>query len=127
MGEDTLGNGNGQFGRPRIHTDDGIQIKYYDRPDKFLDKMAFSLTGDLGCEYGGRGTSVTAQGVTVSNDVNCHHDTATSHKQTFAEWMLYNRWWFDKDGPKNTNQDCSPGKGHRGGYTGSKNSIGTHG
>src|SRR5579864_7734334 len=30
MGEDTLGNGNGQFGRSRIHTDDSIQIKYYD-------------------------------------------------------------------------------------------------
>jgi hypothetical protein len=97
MGEDTLGNGNGQFGRSRIHTDDSVEVKYYDRPNRFLDKMAFSLTGDLGCEYGGRGTSVTAQGVTISNNVNCHHDTATSHKQTFAGWMLYNRWWFAKD------------------------------
>jgi hypothetical protein len=97
MGEDTLGNGNGQFSRSRIHTDDSIEVKYYDRPDNFLDKMAFSLTGDLGCEYGGKGTSVGAQGQTIMNNVNCHHDNATSHKQTFAGWMAYNRFWFKKD------------------------------
>ena len=97
MGEDTLGNGNGQFGRSRIHTDNSVEVKYYDRPEQFLDKMAFSLTGDLGCEYGGKGTSIGAQGQTILNNVNCHHDTATSHKQTFAGWMAYNRFWFKKD------------------------------
>src|SRR6201981_687297 len=97
MGEDTLGNGNGQFGRSRIHTDDSVEVKYYDRPQNFLDKMAFSLTGDLGCEYGGKGTSVGPQGQTIINNVNCHHNTATSRKQTFAGWMAYNRFWFHKD------------------------------
>jgi hypothetical protein len=98
MGEDTLGNGNGQFGRSRIHTDDSVEVKYYDRPENFLDKMAFSLTGDLGCEYGGpKVTSIGAQGQIVINNVNCHHNTATSRKQTFAGWMLYNRFWFKKD------------------------------
>ena len=29
--------------RGRIHTDDSIEIKYYDHPERFLDKMAFSL------------------------------------------------------------------------------------
>jgi Putative beta-barrel porin-2, OmpL-like. bbp2 len=97
MGEDTLGNGNGQFGRSRIHTDNSVEVRYYDRPDQFLDKMAFSLTGDLGCEYGASGNFVSAQGRTINNNVNCHHNTATSSKQTFAGWMLYNRWWFKKD------------------------------
>jgi hypothetical protein len=97
MGEDTLGSGNGQFGRSRIHTDNSVQVKYYDRPDRLLDKMAFSLTGDLGCEYGGKGTSVGAQGQTIINNVNCFHDTPTSRKQTFAGWMAYNRFWFNKD------------------------------
>jgi hypothetical protein len=97
MGEDTLGNGDGHFGRSRIHTDDSVEIKYYDHPEKFLDKMAFSLTGDLGCEYGGSGSFVSAQGRTINNNVNCHHNTLTSSKQTFAGWMLYNRWWFKKD------------------------------
>jgi hypothetical protein len=97
MGEDTLGNGDGQFGRSRIHTDDSVEVKYYDHPEKFLDKMAFSLTGDLGCEYGGHGSFVSPQGRVINNNVNCHHNTATSSKQTFAGWMLYNRWWFKKD------------------------------
>ena len=97
MGEDTLGNGDGHFGRSRIHTDDSVEVKYYDRPQKFLDKMAFSVTGDLGCEYGGTGSFVSAQGRIINNNVNCHHNTATSSKQSFAGWMLYNRWWFKKD------------------------------
>jgi hypothetical protein len=89
MGEDTLGLGNGKFGRSRIHTDDSVEVKYYDRPQNFLDKMAFSLTGDLGCEYGGP--------VSLGLNTNCHHNTATSKKQTFAGWMLYNRFWFNHD------------------------------
>jgi hypothetical protein len=97
MGEDTLGSGDGQFGRSRIHTDDSVEIKYYDHPERTLDKMAFTLTGDLGCEYGGHGNFVSAQGRTINNNVNCHHNTATSSKQTFAGWMLYNRMWFKKD------------------------------
>jgi hypothetical protein len=97
MGEDTLGSGNGQFGRSRIHTDDSVEVKYYDHPEKTLDKMAFSFTADLGCEYGGSGSFVSAQGRVINNNVNCHHNTATSSKQTFAGWMLYNRWWFKKD------------------------------
>lgn len=97
MGEDTLGNGNGQFGRSRIHTDDSIEVKYYDHPERTLDKIAFSFTGDVGCEYGGRGNFVSAQGRTINNNVNCHHNTVTSSKQTFAGWMAYNRFWFKKD------------------------------
>ncbi len=95
MGEDTLGNGYGHAGRSRIHTDDSVEIKYYDNPNKFLDKMAFSLTGDLGCEYGN--TNTVVQGV------NCFHNkynpdgSVKSYKQTFAGWMVYNRFWFKKD------------------------------
>lgn len=83
MGEDTLGNGQGLVGRSRIHTDDSVEIKYYDKPEKTLDKMAFSLTGDLGCEYGG--------------GVSCHGNTKGGPKQSFTGWMLYNRFWFKKD------------------------------
>src|SRR3974377_2465719 len=50
--------------------------------------MAFSLTGHLGCEYGG-----TAPGTVVS----CHNNSNGHPKQSFAGWMLYNRWWFNKD------------------------------
>jgi putative OmpL-like beta-barrel porin-2 len=89
MGEDTLGSGNGQFGRSRIHTDDSVEVKYYDRPEKTLDKMAFSLTGDLGCEYGA--------GVSCFGNKKDAAGNIISHKQAFLGWMLYNRWWFKKD------------------------------
>jgi len=96
MGEDTLGSGNGHSGRSRIHTDDSVEIKYYDQPQNFLDKMAFSLTGDLGCEYG-NGNPAAGVGAT-----NCYHNRVqangtVSYKQTFAGWMAYNRFWFKKD------------------------------
>jgi hypothetical protein len=85
MGEDTLGlNG----ARSRIHTDNSIEVKYYDHPEKTLDRMAFSLTGDLGCEYGG--------GVACFGDKKTNGQI-TAYKQVFAGWMLYNRWWFKKD------------------------------
>src|ERR1039458_6322868 len=85
MGEDTLGlNG----ARSRIHTDDSVEIKYYDHPERTLDKMAFSLTGDLGCEYGG--------GAACFGDKKSAGQI-TAYKQVFAGWMLYNRMWFKKD------------------------------
>ena len=83
MGEDTLGAGNGHLGRSRIHTDNSIQVKYYDHPEKLLDKMAFSLTGDMGCEYGG--------------GVSCFGTTKGGPKQSFVGWMAYNRFWFKHD------------------------------
>jgi hypothetical protein len=70
-------------GRSRIHTDNSIEIKYYDRPEKTLDKMAFSLTGDLGCEYG--------------SGVSCYGDKKGGPKQSFVGWMGYNRFWFHRD------------------------------
>jgi hypothetical protein len=79
LGEDTLNNS----GRVRYHTDDSIEVKYYDKPANFLDKAAFSLTGDLGCEHGG--------------GVSCWGNSAKGPKQAFLGFMLYNRLWFDKD------------------------------
>ncbi len=80
MGTDTLG----VPGRSRIHTDDSLEVRYYNNPENLgLDKMAFSLTGDLGCEYGG--------------GVSCHNDSNGHPKQMFAGWMLYDRMWFHKD------------------------------
>jgi hypothetical protein len=69
--------------RSRIHTDNSAEVKYYDQPKKTLDKMAFSLTGDMGCEFGG--------------GVSCHGNTAGGPKQSFLGYMVYNRFWFHKD------------------------------
>lgn len=70
-------------GRKRIHTDNSIEVKYYDNPRKELDKIAFSLTGDLGCEYGG--------------GVSCYGNKKGGPKQSFVGYMLYNRFWFHRD------------------------------
>jgi len=69
--------------RRRIHTDNSVEVKYFDQPDRTLDKMAFSLTGDAGCEYGG--------------GVSCYGDHSGGPKQSFLGFMLYNRFWFHHD------------------------------
>ncbi len=79
LGRDTLG----VTGRTRFHTDDSIQVKYYDTPDKMLDKAAFSLTVDAGCESGG--------------GVSCFGNRPGGPKQSFLGFMIYNRVWFHHD------------------------------
>jgi hypothetical protein len=79
LGEDALNTP----GRVRYHTDDSVQVKYYDHPERTIDKAAFSLTGDLGCEHGG--------------GVSCYGNSAKGPKQDFLGFMIYNRLWFDKD------------------------------
>ncbi len=69
--------------RKRIHSDNSIEVKYFDKPYQPLDKMAFSLTGDIGCEYGG--------------GVSCYGNKAGGPKQSFLGFMLYNRFWFHHD------------------------------
>jgi hypothetical protein len=69
--------------RGRIHTDDSVEIKYFDQPGNRLDKMALSFTGDMGCEFGG--------------GVSCYGDKTGGPKQSFIGYMLYNRAWFKKD------------------------------
>jgi len=81
---DTLANspGNPLVNEVRIHTDDSIELKYYESHTNGwgVSKMAFSFTGDLGCQKGG--------GLTCTNGPN---------KSSFLGWMLYNRAWFAHD------------------------------
>ncbi|MFZ0286398.1 MAG: outer membrane beta-barrel protein [Terriglobales bacterium] len=79
LGEDALNTP----GRVRYHTDDSVEMKYYDHPENFLSKAAFSLTGDMGCEHGG--------------GVSCAGNSAKGPKQDFLGFMVYNRLWFHKD------------------------------
>jgi hypothetical protein len=79
VGEDTLG----VPGRIRYHSDSSFQYKYYENPNRMLDRMAFSVTGDIGCEHGG--------------GVSCAGDSRKGPKQDFLGFMLYNRMWFHKD------------------------------
>jgi hypothetical protein len=79
LGEDALNTP----GRVRYHSDNSIQIKYYDNPERFINRAAFSLTGDIGCEHGG--------------GVSCAGNSAKGPKQDFLGFMLYNRLWFNND------------------------------
>ena len=87
LGADTLG----IPGRIRYHTDDSLQIKYYDHPERLLDKAAFSLTGDMGCEHGG-GVSCAGDSIQTVNG-----QRVLAPKQDFLGFMLYNRLWFHRD------------------------------
>jgi hypothetical protein len=70
--------------RARLHTDNSLEIKYYDHPERSgIDKMAFTFTGDLGCEYGA--------------GVSCHNSKNGNPKQSFIGYMLYDRTWFHHD------------------------------
>jgi hypothetical protein len=103
LGEDAAG-----FpGRSRIHADYSAQVKVYDKPERLLDKIAFTVTGDLGCEYGGGPSSgpynpkgyspLMGTSSTYSGGVNCHNAKNGRPKQAFVGWMLYNRYWFKHD------------------------------
>ncbi len=78
-GRDTLNNQS----RVRVHSDDSIQVKYYDRPNSFLDKGAFTVTLDAGCEDGG--------------GVSCTGGSAEKPSQYFLGFMVYNRLWLKHD------------------------------
>jgi len=69
--------------RSRYHEDDSQEWKYYERPSKGLDRMAFTVTEDFGCETGG--------------GVVCTHGNAVTPAQNFTGIMAYHRWWFHKD------------------------------
>jgi hypothetical protein len=93
LGADALG----VPGRIRYHTDDSIQVKYYDRPSEFLDKMAFTFTGDMGCEHGGNFAAGTAVSCDTTGSKIINGVRYIAPKQSFLGFMAYNRWWFKKD------------------------------
>ncbi len=67
----------------RLHTDDSIELRYYNDPESpNISKMAFSLTADAGCQYGG-GLQCTG--------------APSKNKESFVGWMLYDRMWFHKN------------------------------
>jgi len=87
----------GVHGRTRFHTDDSFELKYYDRPENKLDRMAFSVTADAGCESG---SGVACKG-SANHKIYIPATSTTPaiyyQKQSFLGAMAYNRWWFDKD------------------------------
>jgi Putative beta-barrel porin-2, OmpL-like. bbp2 len=79
LGRDTLG----VPGRTRFHSDNSVQVKYYEDSARLVDRAAFSITADVGCENGG--------------GVSCHGNGAGGPKQSFVGFMVYNRLWLHRD------------------------------
>jgi hypothetical protein len=69
--------------RRRLHSDNSLELKYFDHANAVYDKGAFSLTVDAGCESGA--------------GVSCTGGVSGSPKQSFLGFMLYSRSWFDAD------------------------------
>jgi hypothetical protein len=72
-------------GRHRVHTDDSVQIKYYDNKAHFIDKAAMTMTVDAGCEFG------------TNSGVSCDGGNIAKPSQYFLGFMSYQRFWFDRD------------------------------
>ena len=87
MGTDELGNP----GRSRIHTDNSVEVRYFNQPEnRGIDKAAFTFTLDFGCEYGGTKSIPGSQ-------TNCFNDKHGQYKQMMDGYMFYNRVWLHKD------------------------------
>ncbi len=78
FGADVLNNP----GRIRFHTDNSLQVKQYDNKKGILDRAAFSLTADAGCE--------TGDGVTCGGG-------KSGPAQDFLGFMVYERLNFLDD------------------------------
>ncbi len=80
IGTDTLG----VPGRLRVHTDDSVMVRLYNRPaSSGVSRFATSLTVDAGCEFGD-GVAGGAPAVTCG-------------EQFFLGFMAYARVWFRHD------------------------------
>jgi hypothetical protein len=75
FGTDTLG----APGLKRVHTDDSVMVKYFERPDGVVSRAAASLTLDAGCEWGEGAIS------------------ASCSDRFFLGFMAYHRLWFWND------------------------------
>ena len=80
-GTDTLG----VPGRHRIHTDDSVQIKYYENPSHLIDRAAMTVTVDAGCEFGDL------------SGVKCFNGNPSKPSQYFLGFMTYQRIWLHHD------------------------------
>lgn len=75
----------GLLGRHRFHSDNSFLWRYYNSKEKKgINKMAFSITGDIGFEKGDGVNAFT-------------NDAGKGPAQYFTSLMAYNRIWFGKN------------------------------
>jgi hypothetical protein len=69
--------------RWRVHSDNSVEYRIFERKGSAYDRAAVSVTGDLGCEHGA--------------GVRCVRGAGGLPAQHFVGWMAYLRSWFDHD------------------------------
>jgi hypothetical protein len=77
-------------GRMRVHSDNSMELRYFNRPEALFHRAAFSVTADIGFENGD-GVAPFASGQEGSCSI------ATPCDQSFLSGMIYNRLWFFND------------------------------
>jgi hypothetical protein len=77
-------------GRMRVHSDNSMELRYFNRPGEFFHRAAFSVTADIGFENGD-GVAPFANG----KEGSC--TTSTPCDQSFLSGMIYHRLWFFDD------------------------------
>jgi hypothetical protein len=73
---------NGLPDRRRVHTDDSVMVKYYEKEGHGISQAAASLTLDAGCDWGSSGLG---------------NPDATCGNNFFLGVMAYNRLWFENN------------------------------
>lgn len=69
--------------RTRFHTDNSVEVRYYNSPGNFIHRAAFSLTNDIGDESGG--------------GVSGFKSDPNGPAQFFISGMAYHRLWMAND------------------------------
>ncbi len=78
-------------GRFRFHSDNSIELKYFENKNRDLFKRAaFSVTADIGGEQGDGVTPFSSHH--TNNPLEC--TTSNPCEQHFLSWMAYNRVWI---------------------------------
>jgi hypothetical protein len=78
-------------GRMRVHSDNSMELRYYNSPGSFFHRAAFSITGDIGFENGDGVSPFGGSG----HEGSC--TVSTPCDQSFLSGMIYNRLWFFDD------------------------------
>jgi hypothetical protein len=78
-------------GRMRVHSDNSAELRYFNRPEAFFHRAAFSVTADVGFENGDGVAPFGGSG----HEGSCTPSTPCD--QSFLSGMVYHRMWFFRD------------------------------
>ena len=66
-----------------MHSDNSVEVRYYNQPSNFIHRAAFSVTGDIGFESG--------------DGVSAFGSGSGGPEQNFISGMVCNRLWMKND------------------------------